>query len=168
MKHYIRLTLIHILFLIPIVLNAQSNTSVSIKADAMVIDKSEIELITIKDMELNISMAVNGKISISALRDSTVAVMMVKGKAGADFRVSFIPVIEILNRSGKGTLLLHYEMNGYPSDNQGASEPIDAAARTLKISNESKYFFWVGGNIDVSKAQPGSYDGEFTIEIEYI
>ena len=77
-------------------------------------------------------------------------------------------MVEITNSTGNGTLLLQYEMYGFRSDNQGASEPIDAAERTLQISSESKYYLWVGGRIDISKARPGNYDGEFTIEIEYL
>jgi hypothetical protein len=59
-------------------------------------------------------------------------------------------------------------MYGYSSDNQGASEPIDAAARTLKINSSGQYYFWLGGLIDISQARPGKYEGEFTLEIEYI
>ena len=114
------------------------------------------------------SMARNGKIYISALHNTQAAVMMIKGRANAKFRVKYIPVVEIMNTTGNGTLILQYEMYGYPSDNQGAGEPIDATERVLQISSESKYYFWLGGRIDISNARPGNYDGEFTIEIEYI
>jgi len=93
---------------------------------------------------------------------------MVKGRANARFRIKFAPIVEITNSAGNGTLLLKYEMVGYSSDNQGASEPIDATERILQMSSDSKYYFWVGGRIDISNARPGNYDGEFTIEIEYI
>jgi hypothetical protein len=162
---YIFLTLL-VLSAIP--LFAQQTTSVSVKAQATVIDKSEIELVTIKSMEIDMGMVHDGKIYVSAQRDANAAVMMVKGRADAKFRIKFSPIVEIVNSTGVGTLLLHYEMYGNQNDNQGASEPIDAAERTLKMGSESKYFFWVGGRIDISNARPGSYDGEFTIEIEYI
>lgn len=143
-------------------------TSVNIKAEATVIDKSEIELVTIKDLEIDASNAVNGIINVSAQRDSKAAVMLVKGRAESQFRVTFTPNVEIPNSAGKGSLSMHYEMYGYSSDNQGASEPIDAAERTLKINSKGQYYLWLGGNIDISKASPGKYNGEFTIEIEYI
>jgi len=150
------------------ILSAQNKTSVSIKAQATVIDLSGIELITVKNMDVDLSMARNGKIYVSALHDAQAAVMMVKGRADARFRIKFAPEVEITNSTGSGTLFLKYEMYGYPSDNQGAGEPIDAAERILQMSSESKYYFWVGGRIDISNARPGNYDGEFTIEIEYI
>ncbi len=157
------------LFLLPsLMLQAQRTTSISIKAQATVIDKAEIELITIKYLDIDAGMAVNGIINVSAKRDGQAGVMMVKGRPEANFRISFTPVVEIQNSAGKGSLSLKYEMCGYSSDNQGASEPIDAAARTLKINSDGLYYFWLGGLIDISKARPGKYEGEFTLEIEYI
>ncbi len=151
------------------VFNLQAQkTSISIKAQATVIDKAEIELVTIKYLDIDAGMAVNGIINVSAKRDGQAGVMMVKGRPDASFRISFAPVVEIQNSTGKGSLTLKYEMYGYTSDNQGASEPIDAAARTLKINSDGKYYFWLGGLIDISKARPGKYEGEFTLEIEYI
>jgi len=154
--------------LMAITIDAQKTTSVSIKAQATVIDKAEIELVTIKYLDIDAGMAVNGIINVSAKRDGQAGVMMVKGRPDANFRISFAPVVEIPNSAGKGSLSLKYEMFGYSSDNQGASEPIDAAARTLKINSDGKYYFWLGGLIDISKARPGKYEGEFTLEIEYI
>ena len=143
-------------------------TTVSIKAQATVIDKAEIELVTIKYLDIDAGMAVNGIINVSAKRDGQAGVMMVKGRPDASFRISFAPVVQIQNSAGKGSLTLKYEMYGYSSDNQAASEPIDAAARTLKINSDGQYYFWLGGIIDISKARPGKYEGEFTLEIEYI
>lgn len=155
------------LLLYVVALQAQK-TSVTIKAQATVIDKAEIELVTIKALDIDAGMAVNGVINVSAQRDGQAGVMMVKGRPNASFRISFTPVVEIPNSAGKGSLSLKYEMYGYTSDNQGASEPIDAAERTLVINNDGKYYFWLGGLIDISKARPGKYEGEFTLEIEYI
>jgi hypothetical protein len=163
----IKYTALLLLMSLTLMVQAQK-TSVSIKAQATVVDKTEIELITIKALDINAGMAVDGIITVSAKRDGQAGVMMVKGRPDASFRISFTPVVEIPNSAGKGSLTLKYEMYGYTSDNQGASEPIDAAARTLKINSDGKYYFWLGGVIDISKARPGKYEGEFTLEIEYI
>ena len=77
-------------------------------------------------------------------------------------------MVKIANSTGTGTLTLYYEMYGYQSDNQSASEPIDAVDRNLQISSDSQYYFWVGGRVDTNNARPGTYNGEFTLEIEYI
>jgi len=167
LKH-IRCLFILLLVHTSMMLSAQNKTSVSIKAQATVIDRSGIELITLKNMDIDLSMARDGKIYVSALHDAQAAFMMVKGRANARFRIKYAPEVYITNSTGNGTLLLKYEMYGYPSDNQGAGEPIDATEKILQMSNESKYYFWIGGRIDISNARPGNYDGEFTIEIEYM
>lgn len=151
-------------------LNAQelNYSAISIKTQATVVDKSQIELVTIKNIDIDESAAVNGIIYVSPKYDSKAAVMMVKGKSNAKIRVKFPPVVEIMNTTGSGRLLLHYEIYGYPGDNQSASQPIDAVENTLQMSSDRKYFFWIGGRIDINQASPGSYDGEFTIQIEYI
>jgi len=165
---YIRCLILILLVYATMTMSAQNKTSVYIKAQATVIDKSEIELITLKNMDIDLSMARDGKIYVSALHDAQAAFMMVKGRANARFRIKFAPEVYITNSTGNGKLLLKYEMYGYPSDNQGAGEPIDATEKILQMSSESKYYFWIGGRIDISNARPGNYDGEFTIEIEYM
>jgi len=157
-----------ILLLLPMLTIRAQERSVSIKASATVVDKTELELVTMKDLDIDASTAVNGKVYISAQRDTKSALMIVKGKVDASFRVTFTPLVEIPNSTGKGSLLIKYEMVGSQTDNQSASEPIDAAERTLKISSEGRYYFWLGGQIDISNARPGKYNGNFTIEIEYI
>lgn len=147
---------------------AQNKASVGIKAQAEVINKTEIELVTIKDLEIEESMAREGVIRISAKYDSQAAVMVVKGRYNAKFRISFVPVVEIVNSIGPGKLLMHYDIYGYSRDNQSASEPIDAVERILQLDSDGKYYLWVGGRIDISKAMPGCYYGNFTIKIEYI
>ncbi len=146
----------------------KKSSSVSIETKATVIDKSEIELVTIKDMDIDISKATNGFIYISAKQDPAAAIMMVKGKENAKFRVSFLSNVEVRNRTGSGSMKVFFELRGYKTENQSASEPIDAVERILTMGEDGKYFFWIGGKLDISKARQGVYDGEFTIEIEYI
>jgi hypothetical protein len=38
----------------------------------------------------------------------------------------------------------------------------------VQFNEKGEYYLWLGGKVDLSKARPGSYDGEFTIQIEYI
>jgi len=158
-----------LLFVIqPLTLDAQRNTSVSIKASASVIDKSEIELITMKNLDIDINNAKNGKVYISAQRDPQAALVKVKGKPDAYFRMTFSPVVVIKNQLGKGKLTMNYEMYGLNIDKQNASEPIDGVDRRLQINKDGWYYIWLGGDIDIKDAKPGKYDGLFTIEIEYI
>lgn len=142
--------------------------SISIRATAQVIDKAGIEVITIRDMEIDIKSAVDGIIHIPALYDPRVGVMMIKGKPLAYARITYLVEMKLVNIYGSGTLLFKYEVNGFDANNQQAGEPLDAVERLIRFNGEGEYFLWVGGRIDINNAQPGSYDGEFTLEIEYI
>ena len=103
---YIRCLILILLVYATMTMSAQNKTSVYIKAQATVIDKSEIELITLKNMDIDLSMARDGKIYVSALHDAQAAFMMVKGRANARFRIKFAPEVYITNSTGNGKLLL--------------------------------------------------------------
>lgn len=150
------------------VLMAQDHGSVSIKASAIVVEQAEIELVTIKDLELDESMAVDGKIYIAAQYDPKSGVMLVKGRPNANIRITYLPEMLLTNSFGKGELKFYYEVYGYPDDNQSASEPLNAVDRMMRFSEQGNFYLWVGGHIDISNAWPGSYEGEFTLEIEYL
>lgn len=147
---------------------AQENYSVSIRAMATVVEKSEIELVTIKNLDLDLNRAVDEQIIISAKTDPEAGNMLVKGKPGAHIRITYLPEMELVNTTGAGSLTVFYEVYGYPGDNQTASEPLDAVDRMMRINPEGHYYLWIGGRINVKEARPGNYEGEFTIEIEYI
>ncbi len=146
----------------------QVSSSYTIKAQALVVDQTEIEMVTIQNLQIDDSMARDGIIHVSAQHDPEAGLLKILGKSGAHFRVQFNPEWVIENTLGDGTLLINYELFGFQSNLQFASEPIDPAKRVMVISNLGEYYFWIGGRIDISNAHPGSYQGEFTIEIEYL
>lgn len=147
---------------------AQPGKSGTIKTSANVVPVSEIETITLKDLEIDLSMAVKGVIQINPLRDSQVGLIMLKGKPNAPIKVTFLPKIELSNKNGKGLLSFEYQVFGFHDNNQLASEPIDAIDRNIRFSNQGIYYLWIGGKIETNNARPGNYEGEFTLEIEYI
>jgi len=148
--------------------HSQSATYFNIRASATVIDVAEIETITLRHMDIDLARAVEGIIHIPAISDPAVGVMLVKGKPNTYARVTFIPIIELENLTGYGVLLFNYEVNGYKQNNQSASEPLDASERMIRFSAQGEYYLWIGGTLDIRNAHPGSYEGEFTLEIEYM
>ncbi|MDP1623556.1 MAG: DUF4402 domain-containing protein [Bacteroidales bacterium] len=150
------------------ILFAQKTDNITIKATARVMEIVEIEMVTIRDMQIEVSSAVDGIISIDPLHDPSAGVMMLKGRPEAQFRVTFLPMVDLQNTRGKGSLLFTYNVHGFSVDDQPAGEPIDAVDRILRFSDQGKYYLWIGGRIDISNARQGSYEGEFTLEIEYI
>ena len=149
----------------------QSTHSVSITASATVVGNA-IELLTISEMSLiqasQLQQDEDGAVYINPVFDPEAGIMKAIGQPNAQIRVSYIADREVFRREGSGSLMFHYEVSGLPSDNQRESELLIDQERELRFNAGGEYFFWIGGRIDLQDALPGSYEGEFTIEIEYI
>jgi hypothetical protein len=74
----------------------------------------------------------------------------------------------LVNTTGDGVLSCKYLLSGFRSDNQGASQLLDQVERIVQFNEKGEYYLWLGGRVDLNNARPGNYDGEFTIQIEYI
>lgn len=147
---------------------AQQQNKVTIKATATVVSHSEIELITLNDLALDPALAHDGEIEISPKLDADAGKMLVKGKPGARIQLMFVPKMKLMNSRGKGFLTLDFQLSGFPGDNQQASEILDAVERVIFFNDSGEYYLWIGGMMDINHARPGSYEGEFTLEIEYL
>lgn len=157
-----------VILAIPVLLKAQESKSISIKASAVVLPNIGIEMVPLKNLEIDLSMAENGIINVNPLIDSHVGLMLIKGKPDSFITISFTPNVELLNVTGRGTIIFQYRVLGFSGNNQASAEPLDAVNRRVRFNGDGEYYLWIGGMINVSKAHPGNYEGEFTLEIEYI
>jgi hypothetical protein len=148
------------------VLHAQK--SVSIRASATVVEETGIQLVPINDMIIDESSAHNQIIDISPITDQAAGKILVKGKINAMIRLSYRHQQIVVNTSGEGTLAFDYVVSGFPSDDQKASRFLDALENAPQFNEKGEYYLWVGGRVDIGNARPGSYEGEFILEIEYI
>jgi len=148
--------------------NLHAQEAVSITASATVLEISEIELVTIKDMNVDEAFAENGILNISPVTDMNAGELLVMGRANAQMRITSPDQTVLVNTSGQGTLIFYNVISGFPSDNQHASQLLDAVDNVPQFNEEGQYYLWVGGRVDISNARPGNYEGEFILEIEYI
>lgn len=146
-------------------LHAQNTMSITVSA--MVIDNAAIEMIIMNHMYVDATQAVNGIVTISPLYDANAGKLLIKGRPGASMNVTFLSQPQLVNKSRDGSLSYNYTVSGYSSDNQQASRLLDTLDYILKFNDQGEYYLWVGGQADISNAQPGNYEGEFTFEIEY-
>lgn len=147
---------------------AQGNEpqSVSIAVSAQV--SSATELFTIQtvdfryeDVELNV-------LSIDPVSNPSAGKMVARGMPDTEMRINFLQSRELINVTTNHVLFFEYFVAGNFLDEQQSSELINPDNRDLTFNNEGEFYIWVGGRVDLSTAQPGSYEGEFNIEIEYI
>jgi hypothetical protein len=162
----LRMLFLCLLFLFQPGIHAQS--SVSIRASATVVEETGIQMIPINDMIIDESAAQNDIIDISPITDGSAGKIMVKGKINSIIRLSYLHQQVVVNTSGVGTLVFEYVVSGFPSDDQHASQLLDALDNVPQFNEKGEYYLWVGGRADLNNARPGNYEGEFILEIEYM
>lgn len=143
--------------------------SVSISASATVIGNS-IELLTISEMSLveASQMAEEEMVYINPIFDPEAGILKALGQPHSLVRVSYISEREIFRKEGPGSLVFYYEVSGFGSDSQRESELLEDLEREVRLNENGEFYFWIGGRVNLQNAISGSYEGEFTIEIEYI
>lgn len=94
--------------------------------------------------------------------------MIAVGNPGSEFRLDFLRERQVSRIDGPGFLSFEYEIAGNIEEEQQSAELLEDDNRTLKFNSEGRYYIWVGGRVNLVNAQPGKYEGDFTIEIDYI
>ena len=150
--------------------NQNNGSSISIRASATVMQNRGIEFETIVDMGIiDAQRTQEGNVlNINPVFDPQAGIMRARGNPGAQIRVSYLSEMVIERREGEGTIRFNYEISGFESNNQRESELLDQIERELRFNEDGEFYFFIGGTVDLSNALPGNYDGEFTMEIEYM
>ncbi|WP_445665816.1 DUF4402 domain-containing protein [Fodinibius sp. AD559] len=138
---------------------------ISIAASAQVVES--IEMVTVRDMDFSSVRPSQQAISIDPLSDSNTGKMIALGNADSQIRVSFVRGRTLTHASGS-TLTFTYEIAGNDEDDQSSAEILQTDNRDLTLNSNGEYYFWIGGQVNVENARPGNYNGNFTIEVEYI
>lgn len=142
------------------------SSRISISASAQVVES--IEMVTVRDMNFSPVQPSQQTISIAPLSDSNTGKMIALGNADSQIRVSFVRERTLRHASGAGTLAFTYEIAGNDEDDQSSAEILQTDNRDLTLNSNGEFYFWIGGQINVENAKPGNYNGDFTIEVEYI
>ena len=147
---------------------AQQSGSDQIQISVRATVVKTMEMITVRDMQFGQVQPGQQEIYIDPLSDSETGKMIATGNPDAQIRVSYVPQRQLSRANGSGALTFFYEVAGNDEDDQGSAELLQPDNRNLTMNAEGRYYLWIGGRVDVSNALPGNYNGEFTIEVEYI
>ncbi len=163
---YKKLSGLFIAALLPMLALAQSQQNVSITVSATV--AGTVEMITINTVDFENIEQEGSVIRVDPVFGERSGKMVARGTPQAEFRVDYIRERELANLDGDGFIFFSYEVAGNSIDDQQTAELLDQDIRDLQFNDEGEFYFWIGGTVDLSDVDPGSYQGEFTIEIEYI
>ena len=171
MRNRLALTIVSFMaFMAPMAAMAQgqvsSNDVVTVNVSTSIL--STVELITISNMNFGRMNIDATELRLDPRTDAGAGLMKATGRPNAAIRVSFLEQRELIRVGGGSTINFTYTVAGAQTDNQLTSELLTRENRTLTMSSTGEFFFWIGGFAPIENIQFGSYQGEFTIEIEYL
>ena len=105
---------------------------------------------------------------INPINDINAGYMIALGTPGASFRITYLLEQQLTHSEGKGGITFSYEISANTEENQPTSELLKQNNRNIEFNLDGRYYFWIGGRLNLENAQPGNYQGDFTIEIDYI
>ena len=149
-------------------LSAQDGNGISAEVNVTAEVMQSIELITVNSMQFGNVQPGQREIYINPISSLNAGFMIAVGTPDAEFRLNYLPERELTQINGDATLTFTYEIAGNSEDNQATSELLELDNRNIRFNNEGRYYIWVGGRVNLENAAPGSYEGDFTIEIDYI
>ncbi|WP_147303662.1 hypothetical protein [Rhodohalobacter sp. SW132] len=150
------------------IVSAQSGQTKSISIHISANFQNSIELLTIQTLDFHGLDRQNPVLRISPISSGRAGKMIASGLPGSEFRLNYIRDFTIRNPDGPGSIAFRYRIAGNHLNDQNSAEPLEQTTRELQFNEDGEFFIWIGGDVDLSNAAPGIYDGEFTIEIEYI
>lgn len=168
MKYSLIITFLFILAGTPVYAQSSAENAVSanIQIDASVIPS--IELITVNSMTFGNLQPGQREIYINPVSSLNAGFMIAVGMPDSEFRLNYLPERELTQTDGNATLTFTYEISGNTVENQSTSELLEVDNRNIRFNEEGRYYIWVGGRVNLENAEPGNYEGDFTIEIDYI
>lgn len=108
------------------------------------------------------------EIYVNPVNSLNAGYMIAVGTPDAEFRLNYLPKRELTQINGTETLTFTYEISGNTEENQATSELLELDNRNIRFNSEGQFYKWLGGRVNIENAAPGNYEGDFTIEIDYI
>lgn len=157
-----------ILFLLANGIQAQASKDVTAEITVSANVIQSIELITVNTIQLGKMQPGQKEVNVNPVNDLNAGYMIAIGTPEAEFRLNYLSERELVQTDGNGSIIFSYKISGGVTENQASSELLEYDNRNISFNSEGRFYIWVGGKINLENAAPGTYEGDFTIEIDYI
>lgn len=168
MKATFTILIFSILFSFSVLAQSSNGNGISANINVSAEVIQTIELITVNTMQFGNTSPGQREVYVNPINDLNAGFMIAIGSPEAEFRLNYLPERELTQIEGEGTLTFIYEISGSPEENQETSELLEVDNRNIQFNEEGRYYIWLGGRVNLENARPGNYEGDFTIEIDYI
>jgi len=150
--------------------NAQTpvKQSISISVSASLLNNGQVQLITIRNIKIVGCNEKHEKNYISPVKSPNAGFMVAHGNPRTQVQLTYKAKDVLKNINGKGTISITYQLSSSSKQVQRESLINTSGRIILNLGKDGYSYLWVGGFIDLDKAAPGDYKGEFTYEIIYI
>lgn len=129
---------------------------------------TSIELITVNTMSFSNANPGQQLLRVNPVTDVNAGFMIAVGTAGSEFRLEYMSDRRLERVDGPGFLVFRYNISGNDIEEQATSELVINNEQSFFFNPQGRFYFWVGGQVNLQNALPGNYEGDFTIEIDYI
>jgi hypothetical protein len=145
---------------------SQAQSDFSINVSSRVI--SNVELITLQPITPSDADAIDNIITIDPTNSANAGKMMAIGTPNSEVQITYIRQLVMSNSQTGNTITFNYSVAGNSLDDQTSAELLNRDNKGLQFNSEGRFYFWIGGHVDITTADPGNYVGEFTLDIEYL
>ncbi|MDZ7771879.1 MAG: hypothetical protein U5K31_03950 [Balneolaceae bacterium] len=147
--------------------NIPRSSSASAEVSANILEIN-ITLVTLRDIQFDRVQPSQGIISVNPVSNSNAGLMMADGSPNTPISVRFQRQVTLVHQTGVNTLQFEYQLSGYSERNQSASELVAGNSQNFRLNEDGEFYIWVGGRVDITNAVSGNYEGDLTVEVEYI
>ncbi|WP_210509359.1 hypothetical protein [Natronogracilivirga saccharolytica] len=150
--------------------NGNGNNGVktgTINVAASIAIPTEVQLTTLRNMSLDQQLASRGRVNIDPVTDSRSGLLRAEGEPNALVQISFVREQSLSHMEGGAEVTFEFVIAGNEIEDQASAEVLDLENRQYSLNEDGEYYFWIGGEVNLENASRGSYEGMFTVEIEY-
>jgi hypothetical protein len=148
------------------IINGTSGSFVLVTVSATI--PSEIQIETISNINFGSVSASATEIYVNPRQDAGAGLLRIVGSPNKLVNVSFVERQQLIRVGGGPSIFFDYEVSAAAEDDQMISEPLTMENRQIELSESGEYYFWIGGRLTLEGITFGQYEGEFTLEIDYL
>jgi len=142
-------------------LRASATTAVT----AEVIDF--IDVVTLADIQVGQVQPSQEMVVLDPRQDAGAGLLMLRGRAGGSVRIAYTQQVQMRNLETNSILTVDYAISGNMLNDQAASKLLTTNPELIVLSDDGEYYVWIGCSFSLNDVQPGQYDGDFVVEVEY-
>lgn len=147
---------------------AQSDSRLNVNVDVSTRLIQTIQLTTVSQLSFGQLRPGEVDVYVNPMPDANAGYMIADGTPNSQFRLDYFEQVVLSNGNEDGNLTFFYEISKNNIEEQSTSTLIENNDEVQVFNNEGRFYFWVGGRLNLENATPGNYRGEFKIEIDYI